>query len=379
MHRANTNPHRGFALLLTLVLVLIAGVSLVALARQSTGEALQAVEAAESLQRKWAVASCRRTILERAGKVMDAANTSYAINNAGERALIFDEPIVHHWVSCSLAGIDYDLVVTDEQAKFNPTEMQLKVGKNKTAQTLRRLIQAGLSKHSDPVEVVLRPMQEGLNDGDPTTSINLSKPDRIDVYRHYGQIFDNTSPQVLLGTRERPGPASLVTLWGDDKLRFNRASSVVFRETLKPLIGSEGVEEMSGAINRLGLNDAMQSLQAFDPEDRASMFMASRMLTTKSNKHGLWVVARGETRSWYTLSVRAKPIAQGPNKAAADPNVSVSQPSPAGTAASSDEAIRRIETNRSGSDKKNTVSAGEADSGIEPKLKERYLRYDFAW
>ncbi|MGB0766887.1 MAG: hypothetical protein ACPGYV_04180 [Phycisphaeraceae bacterium] len=112
----------GFALLLTLVLLMIAAVALSHTARLSAGEALHALEQSEQLQRRWAVASLRETLLPRAAGLLAEASAVPVDENGDpilgpNRAL----PGTDLRVRCELAGLGYDLVFTDEQAKFNPT------------------------------------------------------------------------------------------------------------------------------------------------------------------------------------------------------------------------------------------------------------------
>ena len=55
----------GFVLLMSLVLILLAGVALAHVAHRSIRGALESQSAAEELRRRWAVTSCRATFLPR--------------------------------------------------------------------------------------------------------------------------------------------------------------------------------------------------------------------------------------------------------------------------------------------------------------------------
>ena len=106
-------PKRGFALLLTLLLVVLVAASLAGIARFSMLKAVEAQDATEALQRRWAILSAQCTLAPRVPLLLEAAQASTQgkpSNNAfpAERRIV-----------CRLADIEYELVVTDEQAKVN--------------------------------------------------------------------------------------------------------------------------------------------------------------------------------------------------------------------------------------------------------------------
>ena len=296
--------HRGFALLLTLVLLLIAAIALTVLARQSVTEALASREATEELQRRWAVNSCRATLLPRAGKVLSAHDASAGVRGAASPSR--NQPVERRadlWVRCTLAGIDYDLVLTDEQAKFNPTVMQGVAAPGSVAPSLERLTEqtGGIaSQRVNPIS--LRPLVGLDNDGSPAEPPpgTAGKPM---LYAGYGQVFADASPAMLLGRQDRPGPASRITCWGDGKVNLRRAPIGVVEEAMRPLLDQRDTRALLLARDdpeRRGLAGWLGAAQSSPPVARSQ---AERLLTDQSRCQGLWVVARGKTRSWYTFSV----------------------------------------------------------------------------
>ncbi|MBX2851118.1 MAG: hypothetical protein KTR15_05160 [Phycisphaeraceae bacterium] len=313
MKRTEHNQH-GFALLLTLVLLMIGGVALAHVARQSAGEALHALEAREELQRRWAVTSCRETLLPRApGLLTKAAQgpvDAEGVPLSGRRRVPTRTDLR---VSCELAGLPYDIVLTDEQAKFNPTALGAMAVEEKPIlnnRALRRVVHdlAGFRNRSDADQqgsVVLRPLIGVDTDGKPIEDEDPAR-ERHDVYSGYGQLFEGVSPQTLVGDASRRGVASRLTCWGDGRLNMKRAPDEVVRQTLKPLLGQEGVLQLLDARAEapgLGASDLMQAVVNAEPAHKA---FAAGLLTDTSQVQGLWVVAHGRGRSWHSFSVRER-------------------------------------------------------------------------
>lgn len=313
MKRVNHNPN-GFALLLTLVLLMIGAVALAHVARQSAGEALHALEVREELQRRWAVTSCRETLLPRASGILTRAAQgpvdAEGVPLSGRRRIPTSTDLR---VSCELAGLAYDIVLTDEQAKFNPTALAAIAIEDKpisNKRALRRVVHelAGFDNRRNADQrgsVVLHPLNGVDAEGKPIEDEGPAG-ERQDVYGGYGQLFEGVSPQALVGDASRRGVASLLTCWGDGRLNMKRAPDEVVKRTLKPLLGQEGVLQLLDARAEAPGVEAsvlMQAVVDAEPELKA---IATSLLTDTSQVQGLWVVAHGRGRSWHTFSVRER-------------------------------------------------------------------------
>lgn len=307
---------RGYALLLTLVLLAIAAIALAQVARQSTDEALSAREQTQSLQRRWAITTCRATLLPRAQGLLASAAPND--DEGGDAAALLGLPDSIRQTApgelrtdCELAGISYELVFTDEQAKYNPTAMaQLRLGDQALVRDF--MVRAAVrdlsgpderSKERDTVAAHLRPMLSFDLNGEPVEdALRQSQP--IGVYASYGQLFDAAPPERLVGSAQRPGAASQVTCWGDGRINLNLAPASVIQRVLGPVLGSEGVRQLLIARSEspgVGSEKWLSSVTACTDTQRA---LAGAMLTEQSNAQGLWVIAHGQRRSWHTLSVR---------------------------------------------------------------------------
>lgn len=295
---------RGFALLLTLVLLMIAAVALARVARQSAGEAIQVKAQTEDLQRRWAMTSCRATLLPRAQGLLMAGAQGEKLGpgvrvRPGELRL-----------SCELSGLAYDLVLTDEQTKYNPTAMgALRLGEDKlvTELQLRAAVRdlSGMSGEQIATSVRLRPLIGIDAQGNEIAPDKRRATSELPgLYVSYGQLFNQVPPDALVGTYDRPGIASRLTCWGDGRLNLAHTSSDVMKRVLGPVLSGEGVQQLLIARSESPEVDAKKWIEAAvaaTPEER---MLAQALATERSNAQGLWVIGRGQTRSWYSLSVR---------------------------------------------------------------------------
>ena len=203
MNHRSSRP--GFALLMVLVLVLLAGTLLAGVAWRSMVGALEAQESAEELQRRWAVTSCRATLLGRVEKVLDEAERGEGNDgNDGEHPAYANRPVPELRVTCQLAGTDYELVMTDEQAKLNVNRL---LGQSKPERVRSSLVR-------------LMP-QLGSGDGDAKVTLRAIDMRRVASHNPaqlevggYGQVFENATPGQLVGDRPMDGLASTITCWG---------------------------------------------------------------------------------------------------------------------------------------------------------------------
>lgn len=377
---SSRDKERGFALLLTLVIVLIAGVMLVSLAQQSTTEAVRAAEATEALQRRWAIISMRETLLPRASRVLNRVN---AERFTDEGPIVeFDhisEPIVHHWVSCELSGSAYDLVFTDEQAKLNPTALERLIERRGMIDVLKQALENGGVEGADRLrlrpaittdELAIRPIENTSRQNTP----NEDQPFEIS-YGHFGQIFDELGPDRLLGDRQQPGPALMVTCWTDGKLNLTRARREAVRSLYEPWVGLEGCRELLERRDALSDADLAQWLgiaasEQSPAENSVSIGLASSLSATRSTAQGLWIVAHGETRRWHTFSVR---VFSPPIDTTDDEESEPLQPLAAVTQSSSQR------TSLTESADHTSGRHSETDRSIEDPWAQPYVRYDYAW
>lgn len=292
----------GFALLMALVLVLMAGVALAATARRSMVDALDAKSAVEELQRRWAVESLRAALLTRVGNVLDEAETGESKDQTGEpQQPAMVEPVAELRLSCHLAGRDYLLILTDEQAKLNVNRLLRQSNRAVAQSALARFLSEQFDGQREGADIKLRPAAIGAT---ATTDKQLA-------IGGFGQVFDQVSPALLAGDQTRPGLASMITCWGEGKVNLRRATPAVVRQACDRQVAAAAIDALLSARQRdprRPLASILDDLKSVSHDERAKL---RDLLTDESACHGLWIVARGRQRSWYTLAVAvtARPVA----------------------------------------------------------------------
>jgi hypothetical protein len=290
------SPRPGFALLMALALVLLAGAALAGLARWSAMEALESTTAADELKHRWAVVSCRETLLGRAEQLLDAAERGEGRDGLSSEVYM-NKPMPELRVKCRLSELDYELVLTDEQAKLNLNT----VLQEKTPAEVQSLAARLTHDKGDPGSLgtplqlrrvaTVDPSAEGARDWLPLGA--------------YGQIFEDPSPEWLVGRNGGDGLASPITCWGDGKVNLRRAPAAVIEAACMEALGPQAVSQLLAARlhNPYGSLSAM--LVELDKIDDKQKRKIGAYVTDHSMCHGLWIIAHGGQRSRYTLTVRA--------------------------------------------------------------------------
>lgn len=291
----------GYALLMTLVLVMIAGAVLMGVARRSVAGALEAKDAVEELQRRWAVASCRATLLGAVEELLDDAEQGDAKRSDDqsddEHAKTYHgKPVGELRVTLRLADSDFMLVLTDEQAKLSANHVLSQTNRADAQLVLRRLLNQISPGDSEQVVVNLRPLSLVRQ-----SSVTDQRMQKIGAY---GQVFDGASPVALIGENGMTGLASAITCWGDGRVNLRRAPAAVVRQACGRGVDPEIVEALLVARDRdpyRKLSTSIGELRNANDKQKAKL---ADYLTDQSQCHGLWVIVRGRQRSWYTLAIR---------------------------------------------------------------------------
>lgn len=191
----------GFVLLWTLALLALAAVMLLELTHQSVRWATQAVDAQDALQRKWALSSCRRLLLENADEILCRQNAQ--------------TPEPPSWtlrVRQSLGGQELDVLIADEQCKVNVNALA-HLEKHNLNRAIRNLLGTSSSF----------PLAPGLS-----TNALDSAPMRC-----WPELFPETPMAELVG--DYSGMEKL-TLWGNGRLNLRRASDQSVQTLLDTLL-----------------------------------------------------------------------------------------------------------------------------------------------
>lgn len=227
-------PRRGFVLVLTLTMILIAVMITGRAANRSLSRTLQSIEAEQQLQRRWEHLSLQRTLLGRAGSI-------FATHTEPNQS-----PVIWHDGSFQLSGQTYRVRLSDESAKVNLNQLQRVMTREQFQSVLSSLPTGSTHREGEPIE-------------------------------SWGQLFGSLPASQLIGE------TTSITCWGDGRLNIHRASEESIRLLLTPVIGTSEVDALIRKRNEqrtsvpasLGVPQAAQSLA-----------------TEQSVCHSLWIVDR---------------------------------------------------------------------------------------
>lgn len=283
---------RGFALLVTLVMLSLLAVILGGLARRSAYTALQANDAEQAMRQRWAELSCGHTLLttasDRADKRLDdwrmatEGDTSGTVQNA--------RPVASESFHFKLAGLNVWGRIDDEQSKIN---LNHRLASSPDASVSPKLVidDALGAMQSSALQLTREPFVRELG---------------LPRVMSWKQVLPRHQPPDLLGVRgpeqlpDRQGRSAVadrLTLWGDGLLNIWTTD----RETLRRGLAASTAH---GSINpgtigelldlrenepALGLSTLIANATADQADDRKPLHA---MLTERSSCFTLWLAIR---------------------------------------------------------------------------------------
>lgn len=214
---------RGYVLVMTLVLVVMAGSVLAVMARRSMFDASDTLHAQERLQQKWSVYSLSRSILPQAGKVMDEVIKQFA-----EKP---NDPTTRVQFDLTMGQNTWTIVLSDEQAKANLNQLlKTKGNSSETSQAIRSL--AEKLKVSDLPTLQVKPFD--WKDTNAVQSIHT-----------WDQVVEEVLPEKLYATEsDNIALADMLTCWGDGKLNLRNTPGPVMEIMCLPLLGRGQIEKI---------------------------------------------------------------------------------------------------------------------------------------
>ena len=327
MRCSSKTSRRGFILVLTLMLLSIAAVALAATARSSTDQAVAAVQARRDLQRDWANRSIRHTALTLAPSLL-----------ADERADTTESTPVRS-ITIQLNKHDYNITVTDEQAKVNINALLA----NRGREAARSYVVKQVADYPDFEGVYLPVTLDQTDDSQDRGNNGLSRT--IVSFNH---LLPNFDPAEML--KEQVTPFDSLTCWGDGRINIKYAPEALVKEVSAPLLGSIQVQRLHDLVAEQDDIALQQALADIGVEQKNIPAVLKR-LTFESGCFAVWIMMDDSRRAWTEFSV----IELSPNVAATQAGVSDGDNEPAADV----------------SDKKNKdeVSGGVRSGDTYPRLR----------
>ncbi len=279
MRCSSKTSRRGFILVLTLMLLSIAAVALAATARSSTDQAVAAVQARRDLQRDWANRSIRHTALTLAPSLL-----------ADERADTAESTPVRS-ITIQLNKHDYNIILTDEQAKVNINALLA----NRGREAARSFAVKQLADYPNSMGVYL-PVTTDQTDEQQDHGKN-ELPRTIIGFNHLLPDFD---PDELL--KEQAAPFDALTCWGDGRINIKLAPETLLKEVASPLLGSIQIKRLHDITAENDDITLQQALTDIGVEEKNIPALLKRM-TMDSRCFGVWIMMDDGRRDWCEFSV----------------------------------------------------------------------------
>lgn len=314
--RCASHNHRGFILLMVLLLIPVVAVSAVSVARMSLTAAAEAQDTQQALQRKWGQTSCVTVLLPLADTLFEAeedslygqpwGSTEQPIQNAVAGSGVtgtspYDETS-QHGVSIrravTLGGQDFELIFSDEQAKVSINLLNRHLSKSELSAALEGLASAT----GNTVAFDLKPY---------TRTDAYGQSSR--AYASYGQVFqmqqetvspapEVTEPETLLIT-------DLVTCWGGGQLNLKRAHPEAVRLVAGLVLKPAEIEQLESAWTSSDTVEADRDVVSV--LDGLGLTIKRReqlneLFIDRSACYALGITVKDDQRSWHWFAVQER-------------------------------------------------------------------------
>ena len=310
MRRSSCQTRKGFVLLMVLVAIIVVGVAMTATARRSLHASLSAIEAQHSMQRRWGMASCQRTVLPAAASLFEV-NDLKTRRQRGKQvpfpAIIEDRVI--------LGGQTFDLLIADEDAKANLNAIYDAGG--------RRVCEQALNRLTGPFEsrtVRLMPVRESnskitakrsaardsklsgeTDKEDSKTSLESVWP----ALRSWGEVFDLVQVNRLAGEdRQLAKMTRNLSLYGSGRLNVFRAGDETVQVVCTAVVQEGLSKRILSKIRDTSLGDVNLILESAvsNAEDRRAL---QTLLSASSSSFSLWIEASDKSSRQQRFAVQS--------------------------------------------------------------------------
>lgn len=254
---------RGFVLLMALLLILLAGLLLVGLARQSLAVSMESQAAGRDLQRRWGTHFLARALLADPEPVIAR---HWIISERRRRPL----PLIE---SFALGELRFQVMLDDESRKLNVNRLYAIRGVDQVLAALHELCDAGPTVELKPVNVA------------------ALGPRRFDSWGHVLALTPGASPAEVLSEIE-PAARSL-TCWGNGRVNLHRCSEEVLFRLGALAVGPITANQLVAARDdqpQLGLEPLLETLGA----DRRKVALLKGWLSDTSTCYALWVITNDQ-------------------------------------------------------------------------------------
>ena len=301
--------NRGYVLVVTLGLLILAAGLMVAVSRGTMRHTIAARLAADELQHRWGVISCRLAVLPYAESILLANEVTHHTSSPSYRARV------------QLGDEVFDLMIGDEQAKANVNVLFDHTDRATAEERLRQ----GLSGTGLGINVRLRPSPSPLNAPAPVpatgpltspTTKSSDAPVGLPIWiSGFGQVFEDASAEKLLATQGSFRVTELLTCWGGGRVNLRRVTPAALQLAVGTKLSRMDQGRLLDIRNRVAEGTPLP-LPKKGPVDKDPILRMARAagidpkhfdgltsLTEASTCHSLWITSNDHRRTWHFLSI----------------------------------------------------------------------------
>ncbi|MCA9040839.1 MAG: hypothetical protein KDA65_10865 [Planctomycetaceae bacterium] len=276
------NSRDGFVLVMALGLILIAGLILAGVARQSLALATEVAHAQEELQRRWGAISTQRLLLPHAEEVLEGLATPV------------DPKYPPRWPlparlegEFSLGKLLFQVELVDEETKIDLNKLYYR-----DQQKLNRVVNDQLfnkGSYSLSKQLLIQP-----------SSTRQRQPV---LFYSWGQVFripEDLSPDQT--AHEIRAVTSGVTLWGSGRLNIRRADDETIRQQAEQELPAQLIDQIIFARAEPGITKLDEVLEQVDLKgiERST---ARQLFSDQSQSHALWIRVQSSRQTWTQLTL----------------------------------------------------------------------------
>lgn len=265
-----SSKNSGFILILLLLVISIASIAMITAAQASCQRALIASKKQSDLQAKWAGLSAKETLLNSAEVFLLAASTQES------QPLKVTQQV-------ELGGIDFVLIIYDEQAKANVNFLAR--DKKNSRKFHERIIRL-----QNNLPIALKP-------------IIKNKSSFIQRYHGYEDMFGIQPLDKLVNFKPTGTLTDRITFWGNGQLNFKRAPEGVLRTGLEDILTDFQIQNLIELRNQLPDCTISELFDNLDLSELKTKKLSAK-ITDRSTCFSLWVITNDPAGKKYRLYVK---------------------------------------------------------------------------
>lgn len=289
--RCASRPARrkGFILVMTLVLIAIAGIILAGLARHSLQLAIEAVDGQTELQRRWGSVCVEQVIFHNSKLLLERQMEADEVRSLSQRNLQVVNRLQGEIV---LGDLTFIFQLADEEAKVNLNTLYRELPQQ---HNLEEIIN-GLMEQ--PISVLLRP------------DLSSGQSSRLPVFHSWGQVFEyerlgNSEPVAL----EIANAVDQLTCWGNGKLNTRTASKESLALVVSLALNKKDTQRLLERREEKPSEAIRSAANALGLRSRQRRKLL-QLLSEKTSTYSMWLTISTPGQRWHEFHVARPEAAQ---------------------------------------------------------------------